>query len=69
MPMPPFASKSGGKATFTYGNKSVDLPAMKGTVGPDVVDIRKLYAEADVFTYDPGFTSTARMASVNSVTA
>ena len=28
-------------------------------MGPDVVDIRKLYAEADVFTYDPGFTSTA----------
>jgi citrate synthase len=32
---------------------------MKGTDGPDVVDVRKLYGEADVFTYDPGFTSTA----------
>src|SRR6185503_777435 len=59
MPMPPFASKSGGKATFVYGNKSVDFPVMKGTVGPDVVDIRKLYGETGAFTYDPGFTSTA----------
>jgi citrate synthase len=32
---------------------------MKGTLGPDVVDVRKLYADADVFTFDPGFTSTA----------
>jgi citrate synthase len=30
-----------------------------GTIGPDVVDIRKLYGQADVFTFDPGFTSTA----------
>ncbi|HEY2356913.1 MAG TPA: citrate synthase, partial [Phenylobacterium sp.] len=36
-----------------------DLPVLKGTTGPDVVDIRKLYAESDAFTYDPGFTSTA----------
>jgi citrate synthase len=48
-----------GTATLTYGNKTVDLPVYKATEGPDVVDIRKLYAEADVFTYDPGFTSTA----------
>src|SRR4249920_3667353 len=59
MPMPPFASKSGGKATLTYGNHTVDLPVIKGSVGPDVVDIRKLYNEAGAFTYDPGFTSTA----------
>src|SRR5690554_490986 len=32
---------------------------MKGTVGPDVIDIRKLYAQTGAFTYDPGFTSTA----------
>ena len=32
---------------------------IKGTIGPDVVDITKLYAEAKVFTFDPGFTSTA----------
>src|SRR6476660_293304 len=48
-----------GTATLTYGNKRVELPALKATEGPDVIDIRKLYGEADVFTYDPGFTSTA----------
>src|SRR5687768_14172295 len=46
-------------ANFSLGGKSVDVPVMKGTAGPDVLDIRKLYAAADVFTYDPGFTSTA----------
>src|SRR5690242_1165564 len=46
-------------ASLTVGNKSYDLQVIKGTTGPDVVDIRKLYGEADVFTYDPGFTSTA----------
>ena len=46
-------------ASFTIGDKSFDTPVMSGTVGPDVVDIRKLYGQADVFTYDPGFTSTA----------
>src|SRR5271168_842503 len=48
-----------GKATLSYKNKSYDLPVLAGSVGPDVVDIRQLYGEADVFTYDPGFTSTA----------
>jgi citrate synthase len=46
-------------AKFEIGGKTIDLPVMKGTTGPDVVDIRKLYAESDAFTYDPGFTSTA----------
>jgi len=46
-------------ATLTIGNESYDLPVLKPSVGPDVLDIRKLYAQADVFTYDPGFTSTA----------
>ncbi|MFO1173848.1 MAG: citrate synthase [Paracoccaceae bacterium] len=46
-------------ATLTFGDKSLSLPILKPTVGPDVLDIRKLYAEGDVFTYDPGFTSTA----------
>ena len=40
-------------------NKSYDLQMIKGTAGPDVVDVRKLYGDADVFTFDPGFTSTA----------
>jgi len=47
------------KATLTFDGKSFDLPMMSPTLGPDVVDIRKLYGAADVFTYDPGFTSTA----------
>ncbi|HLZ76196.1 citrate synthase [Phenylobacterium sp.] len=46
-------------AKISIGGKSIDLPILKGTTGPDVVDIRKFYAESDAFTYDPGFTSTA----------
>ncbi|ACG78176.1 citrate synthase [Phenylobacterium zucineum HLK1] len=49
----------GDTAKIGIGGKDVELPVLKGTVGPDVVDIRKLYAETDTFTYDPGFTSTA----------
>jgi citrate synthase len=52
-------ARPNGMATLTYGNKRVDLPAYKPTEGPDAVDIRKLYSDADIFTYDPGFTSTA----------
>src|SRR5258706_3021659 len=52
-------AQKNGTATLTYGNRHVDLPVYKATEGPDVVDIRKLYSDADVFTYDPGFTSTA----------
>ena len=46
-------------AKLSVNGKSYDLPMMSPVLGPDVVDIRKLYDEADVFTYDPGFTSTA----------
>lgn len=46
-------------ATLTYGNKTLELPMYTPTLGPDVIDISKLYAMGDVFTYDPGFTSTA----------
>jgi citrate synthase len=49
----------GDTAKIGIGANTVEAPVLKGTLGPDVVDIRKLYAEADVFTYDPGFTSTA----------
>ncbi|GAB1379315.1 MULTISPECIES: citrate synthase [Pararhodobacter] len=52
-----------GSATLTIGNKAIDLPIHSPTVGPDVLDIRKLYAQGDVFTYDPGFTSTASCSS------
>jgi citrate synthase len=49
------------KATlsFSNGSPSIDLPVYQGNVGPDVVDIRKLYAQTGMFTYDPGFLSTA----------
>jgi citrate synthase len=49
------------KATlsFSNGSPSVDLPVYQGSVGPDVIDIRKLYAQTGMFTYDPGFLSTA----------
>ncbi|WP_376873833.1 citrate synthase [Albirhodobacter sp. R86504] len=46
-------------ATLTFDGKTIELPILSPTVGPDVIDIRKLYAQGDVFTYDPGFTSTA----------
>src|SRR5450830_1255305 len=49
------------KATlsFSNGSPSVDLPVYHGNIGPDVIDIRKLYAQTGMFTYDPGFLSTA----------
>ena len=46
-------------ATLTVNGASYDLPVMSPSAGPDVIDIRKLYAQAKMFTYDPGFTSTA----------
>ena len=46
-------------ATLTLDGKTYILPVISPTAGPDVIDIRKLYAQANVFTYDPGFTSTA----------
>ncbi len=52
-------ANSAGTATLTYGDKSVELPVLAGSTGPNVIDIRKLYAATDAFTYDPGFTSTA----------
>ncbi len=44
---------------LTGDGLEVDLPVMEGSVGPKVIDIRKLYAQTDMFTFDPGFTSTA----------
>jgi citrate synthase len=46
-------------ATLSIDDKEIQLPVLSPTEGPDCLDIRKLYAQADVFTYDPGFTSTA----------
>ena len=48
-----------GTATLKYNGNAYELPVLAGSEGPNVVDIRKLYGEADIFTYDPGFTSTA----------
>ena len=39
--------------------KSVKLPILSGTLGPDVIDVRKLYAQTGNFTFDPSYTSTA----------
>jgi len=49
------------KATLSFSNGSpnVELPVYHGSIGPDVIDIRKLYAQTGMFTYDPGFLSTA----------
>ncbi len=46
-------------AKLQLNGTTYELPVHKPTLGPDVLDIRKLYGEADVFTFDPGFTSTA----------
>ncbi len=46
-------------ATLKFDDQSLDLPMRSPSLGPDVIDIQKLYAQGGVFTYDPGFTSTA----------
>jgi citrate synthase len=48
------------KAVLQYGEgKSVEFPVFGGSIGPDVIDIRTLYGKTGMFTYDPGFLSTA----------
>ena len=49
------------KATlsFSNGSPSIEMPVYSGSIGPDVIDIRKLYGQSGMFTYDPGFLSTA----------
>ena len=49
------------KATLTFsdGSPGAEFPVYSGTIGPDVIDIRKLYAQTGKFTFDPGFMSTA----------
>src|SRR6516164_9449441 len=57
------ATKSPAKTNVTVNDptsgETYQLPVMEGTLGPRVIDVRKLYSDHDVFTYDPGFTSTA----------
>jgi citrate synthase len=45
--------------SFSNGSPSIEMPVYQGNIGPDVIDIRKLYAQTGMFTYDPGFLSTA----------
>lgn len=49
------------KATLSFSDDTpaIELPVYKGTIGPDVIDIRKLYGQTGMFTYDPGFMATA----------
>ena len=49
------------KATLSFSNgaPSIEMPVYSGSIGPDVIDIRKLYGQSGMFTYDPGFLSTA----------
>ena len=46
------------KGKLTLGDKSWSFPLYEGTIGPEVMDISKLYSQTGIFTYDPGFTST-----------
>jgi citrate synthase len=46
-------------AKLIIGDKTLEFPIIKGTEGPDVIDISKLYTESGYFTFDPGFLSTA----------
>jgi citrate synthase len=49
----------GDTAKISVNGKDVESAVLKGTIGPDVIDIRKLYGQTGAFTFDPGFTSTA----------
>jgi citrate synthase len=57
--MPDTKTDTTKTATLMFDNKVIELPMASPVLGPDVIDIRKLYTDANVFTYDPGFTSTA----------
>ncbi len=52
-------SETKATLSFSDGSPSLELPIYKGSIGPDVIDIRKLYGATGKFTYDPGFMSTA----------
>ena len=47
------------EAKLSVGGGDFSYPVASGSVGPEVIDIRKLYAQTGMFTFDPGFTSTA----------
>ena len=52
-------AKSTATLSFSDGSAPVEFPVYGGSIGPDVIDIRKLYGQTGKFTYDPGFMSTA----------
>jgi citrate synthase len=54
----PASNSATATLTDNTSGKSWELPIMEGTIGPKVIDVRKLYSEAGYFTYDPGYTST-----------
>ena len=56
-------AESSKAATLMLGGKQVTLPVRSGSIGPDVIDVTRLYRDTDCFTYDPGFTSTANCSS------
>lgn len=56
-------SQNHATLSFSDGSPSINLPIYEGNIGPEVVDIRKLYQQTGKFTYDPGFLSTASCAS------
>jgi citrate synthase len=58
------AKDTGKSATLTLGNNQTShLPVRSGSIGPDVIDVGRLYRDTGCFTYDPGFTSTANCSS------
>ena len=52
-------NRNKNKVFLDINNKKIDLPVLSGSTGPDVVDIRSFYKISNLFTFDPGFTSTA----------
>ena len=52
-------NRNKNKVFLDINNKKIDLPILSGSTGPDVVDIRSFYKISNLFTFDPGFTSTA----------
>lgn len=50
---------SDAPGTLSVGGASMDLPIRHGSIGPSVLDVQTLYKNTGMFTYDPGFTSTA----------
>ncbi len=63
MNAPDKAQEAVPTATITLDGKQTELPIRSGSVGPDVIDVNKLYRDTGCFTYDPGFTSTANCSS------